>query len=295
MRRRTVGVVVWLFAMSLAIPNAAARDGGFSFGDAGYHLLNGRWTAISPFFGVGPSQLGRASEGLNPQVVGLRYSERKGHITGVFFALLNSIAGGMAANSPKSVESWRSGNYIITRTTYRSEAEKQEILRQTQEANEAMLAAEDQSTDFELYMTSLPGGGEVSGFKLNMFFGAAFSDSVMLDIGMGFGSAVSRFERDGRQTSMQFSYWGMPLKLNVAAGPLLFWFQWDWNWLGSWTDNAPKEQSSATTYQRNNTGSHLELGVTTVLFERLMVQASVTTPEIDSLEFGFRASVGLRF
>ncbi|TNF30169.1 MAG: hypothetical protein EP329_14140 [Deltaproteobacteria bacterium] len=295
MKRRIVGAVVWLAAMSLAIPNATARDGGFSFADAGFHLLNGRWAAVSPFFGAGPSQLGRASQGLDPRVVGLRYSERKGHVTGVFFALLNSVAGGLAASSPKSVETWREGNYIVTRTTYRSEAEKQEMLRQTQEANDAMLAAEDQSADFEVYMTRLPGGGEVSGFKLNMFFGAALSDSVMLDIGMGFGSATSRFERDGRQTAMQFSYWGMPLKLNVAAGPMLIWFQWDWNWLGTWTDHSPGERSTATTYQRHNTGSHLELGVTTVVLERLMVQASVTTPEIDSLEFGFRASVGLRF
>ncbi len=295
MRRRIVGVAVWLAAMSLAIPTASARDGGFSFEDAGFHLLHGRWTAISPFFGVGPSQLGRASEGLDPRLVGVRYSERKGHVTGVFFALLNSIAGGMAASSPKSVETYRSGNYIVTRTTYRSEAERQEMLRQTAAANEAMLAAEDQSYDFEAYMTSLPGGGEVSGFKLNMMFGAAFGDYVMLDIGMGFGSAVSRFERDGRQTAMQFSYWGMPLKLNVAAGPLLIWFQWDWNWLGEWTGHAPKQQASATTYKRHNTGSHVELGLTTVLFERLMVQASVVTPEIDSLDFGFRASVGLRF
>lgn len=295
MRRPIVGAVVWLVAMSLAIPTASARDGGFSFSDAGFHLLNGRWTAISPFFGVGPSQLGRASEGLDPRVVGIRYSERKGHITGVFFALLNSVAGGLAASSPKSVETYRSGNYIITRTTYRSEAEKREIMRQTEEANEAMLEAEDQSTDFEVYMTSLPGGGEVSGFKLNMFFGAAFNEYVMLDIGMGFGHAVSRLEREGRQSSMTLSYWGLPVKLNVAAGPVLIWLQWDWNWLGTWSDHTPNEQSSDTAYTRHNTGSHLELGLTTCLFERLMLQASVTTPEIDSLEFGFRASLGMRF
>jgi len=294
-RRITAGLWAGLVALSLVSSSALSRDYGFSFSEAGYHLLQGRWTSISPFIGTGASQLGVAKEGLQPFVTGLRYSERKGHVTGVFFALLNSVAGGLAASSPKSVESWRSGNYIITRTTYRSEAEKQAMLQATAEASEAMMAAEDQSFDLELYMTSLPGGGEASGYKMNMFFGAELDDSVMLDIGMGFGSVMSRFERDGRETALRMSYWGIPVKLNVAAGPLLLWFQWDWNLLGEWSGHEPNKIAAPTAYKKRLTGSHLELGVTTVLFERLMLQASVTTPQIDSGEFGLRASAGLRF
>ena len=295
MRRIATGLLAGFAAAMLALPSAAARDYQFSFEEAGYHLLQGRWTSITPFYGAGPSQLGVAAEGLDPRVVGLRYSERKGHVTGVFFALLNSVAGGLAASSPKSVESWRSGNYIITRTTYRSEAEKQAMLQATAEASEAMMSAEDQSFDLELYMTSLPGGGEASGYKLNMFFGAEITDSVMLDVGMGFGSVTSRFERDGRDAAIEMSYWGIPMKLNVAAGPVLLWFQWDWNMLGEWSGHEPDKQALPTSYKKQLTRSHLELGLTTVLFERLMLQASVTTPTIDSGEFGFRASAGLRF
>jgi hypothetical protein len=282
--------------MSAAPAPAHARDPGeFNFVDAGYHLIHGRWGAISPFFGMGASQLGAVGTDYRPTVVGLRYTERKGFVTGLFFALLNSIAGGMAANSPKSVRSYRSGNYIITETTYRSEAERQAMLAQTAATSAAMLEAEDQAFEFEIYSHSLPGGGETSGHKLNMYFGLEIADWLMVDIGLGFGAATSRFERDGVDAVVEFSYLGMPLKANFAAGPMLIYLAWDWNWLGEWTGHGADKKVTDATYRRRSTNSHIELGLQTALFERVLLSASMTTPEIDSGEFGFRASAGIRF
>lgn len=274
---------------------ASATPAEFSFGDAGYHLLNSRWMAVSPLIGGGASQLGVTREGMEPSVVGLRYTERKGFVTGLFFALINSLAGGMAANSPKSVTSYQSGNYIITETVYRSEAERQAMLQQTAEASAAMMEAENQAVELEIYSRNLPGGSETSGYKLNMYFGMPFNDYFSVDVGLGWGSVDSRMERDGRQGYVHLSYFGMPLKVNVAAGPLLIYFHWEWNWLGEWTEHTPDTVDEADRFKQRSTRSHLELGLQTVLFERLLLQAGLTTPALPSADFGYRASVGFRF
>ncbi len=293
MRRAVAAGLVGMLTMVTAVGPARGDEGGF--GSTGLELLHGRWGAFSGFYGVGSGALGVTALGLEPRLTGLRYTERKGFVTGLFFALMNTVAGGLAASSPKSVERYRSGNWIVTKTTYRSEAEKQAILDRTAESSSEMMGAEDQSFELDLYMTRLPGGGESSGYKLNMFFGAEFGEHVMLDVGMGFGSLVSRFERDERQVALTHSYFGMPFKLNVAAGPALVWFQWDWNWLGEWSGHEPQVLDEPGRYKRQLSGSHLELGMTTALFGRVMLQGSVTTPALDSGDFGFRASAGLRF
>jgi len=288
-------IAVALALTLLAPSKALASEDRSGFAHTGFNLLHGRWAAISPMFGLGASQLGHAPAGFNPRVVGVRYSERKGSVTGVVFAILNTVATALAASSPKSVETYRSGDWIVRRTTYRSAAEQEEIRARGRAASEAMLEAEDQSFELELYATSLPGGGEVSGYKLNLFFGIPMGDYFMLDVGLGVGSATARMRRDERQSAIDFSYFGMPLRLNAAAGPVLLWFQWDWNWLGSWTGHTPDAVDEPDRFRRHVTRSHLELGVTTALFERLQLQASMTTHAIDSGKFGFRASVGFRF
>lgn len=274
---------------------ARAEAGEFNFPEAGAHLLHGRWMALSPMIGGGASQLGAPTEGLDPGFVGLRYSERKGFVTGMFFALLNSVAGGMAANSPKSVTTYESGNWIITETVYRSEAERQQMLDDTARASDEMMNAEDQSVDLELYATSLPGGGEVSGYKLNLFFGAKFNKYVVLDVGLGWGSADARFTRDDRQAHVHLSYFGIPFRLNVAAGPALIYGSWELNILGEWSGNPANTIDEDKRYTKTSTRSHLELGVKTVLFDRLLLEAGLTTPTLPSFDFGYRASVGIRF
>jgi len=294
---RTI-LLMLLASATLAVSRptpARAETGEFNFPEAGVHLLNGRWMAVSPMIGGGASQLGAPGEGLDPSFVGLRYSERKGFVTGMFFALLNSVAGGMAANSPKSVTTYESGNWIITETVYRSEAERQQMLDDTARASEEMMSAEDQSVDLELYSTSMPGGGEVSGYKLNLFFGAKFNKYVVLDVGMGWGSVDARFTRDDRQAHVHLSYFGIPFRLNVAAGPALIYAAWDLNILGEWSDNPANIVDEPARYTKTSTRSHLELGIKSVLFDRLLLEVGLTTPTLTSFDFGYRASVGIRF
>lgn len=128
-----------------------------------------------------------------------------------------------------------------------------------------------------------------------MYFGVPIADRVVLDVGLGFGSVDSRMVREGREGHVHLSYFGMPMKLNVAAGPFLFYFQWDWNWLGEWSEHTPDTVDQPTHFYERATRSHLELGVQTVLFERLLLQAGVTTPSFPSAVYGYRASVGFRF
>lgn len=293
-RIRAVAIAASLLVIASPLA-AATAQASEPFENAGFGLLHGRWMSLSPFIGGGASQLGSTRDGFDPFAVGLRYYERKGYITGVFFALMNSLAGSMAASSPKSVRTYRSGNWVVTETTYRSEAEKQQILADTAAASAAMMSAEDQSFELEIFSTSLPGGGEVSGYKLNMSFGLELDERIIIDIGLGFGSVDSRMIRDDRQARVSLSYFGMPVRINVAGGPFLFYFQWDWNWLGDWTGHGPELVDEPTRFTRRSTWSHLELGVQTVVFDRLMLQAGVTTPTITSGDFGYRASVGLRF
>src|SRR5690606_20479805 len=103
---RTKGLVAVVALISaLGAGTTAARAelepfDDYAFGDAGLSLLHGRWGAFTALYGAGAGQFGVLSEGAYPKVAGLRYTERKGHVTGLFFAILNSIAGSMAANSP---------------------------------------------------------------------------------------------------------------------------------------------------------------------------------------------------
>jgi hypothetical protein len=251
--------------------------------------------SAGPLYGAGGSQLSGSDEGLDPTVVGLRYSERKGFVTGAFFALVMAFGGAAAAASPKSIDYYQSGNTLWEVTTYRSAAEQQQIMDNAAEAGADMMSAEDQSVELEVYATSLPGGGESSGYKLNMYFGAKFSDYVILDMGIGWGSVDSRFQRDARDAHIHLSYFGLPMRLNVAAGPLLVQLRWDWNWLGDWSEHTRDRVDLPGRFTERSTMSHIELGLTTCIFERLMLQAAVTTPTIDSGDFGYRASVGLRF
>lgn len=288
--------VITVLNCQLGIAAAHAEDDrSFSLSKAGYHLLNGRWMSISPFYGAGGSDLSGSDSGLDPTVVGLRYSERKGFITGVFFALLMSFAGGVAAASPKSVDYYQSGNTIWEVTTYRSEAEKQALLDETARAADEMMNSEDQSVELELFSKSAPGGGESSGYKLNMYFGVKLNDYFVIDLGLGWGSIDSRFERDGRGVQTHLSYFGLPARLNIAAGPILLQLRYDWNWLGDWSEHKRNKVDEPNRFTERSTMSYAEFSASTCLFERLILQGALTTSTTNFGDLGYRASVGLRF
>src|SRR5690606_41936328 len=48
----------------------------------------------------------------------------------------------------------------------------------------------------------------------------------------------------------RYSYFGVPMRLNVVAGPVVMFLHFDWNWLGHADHPAPKEvDQKRTTYE----------------------------------------------
>lgn len=254
-------------------------------------MLRGHAVWAGGFMESGMGELSGA--GVAPTAVGLRYYERQGVIAGTLMGILTAAAAGVAASSPKSVERRREGNWVITKTTYRSAAEQKAITDAGAASAAAMASATNQSFDLQLYMRSLPGGGEASGYRMDMFFGSPFGDAVMLDVGLGWGSVDSQIQDGDRTVRLKYSYLGMPFRLNVAAGPVLLWGQWDWNWFGHGEPEAPIDEP--TRVFREVSPFPIKLGAATNLFGRIYAEGVVSTPSYDSGEFGVRLNAGLRF
>ena len=247
------------------------------------------WAGV--FQEQGAGQL--SSGAVQPKAVGVRYYERSGLISGMLMGIFASAGAGMAAASPKSVERRREGNWVITKTTYRSAAEQKKITDDGAAAAAAIATASNQSFELNLFTRGLPGGGESTGYRLDMFFGDTWGDSVVFDIGFGWGIVESLTRLEGRAARVKYSYIGIPVRLNVAAGPVLIWGQWDWNWFGHTDLDTPRDD--AERLYREVAPFPIKLGVATNLFGRLFAEGVVTTPAYDSGEFGLRVNAGLRF
>lgn len=97
---------------------------------------------------------------LTPVGMGFRYYERNGFVSGTIAAIAISIAGSAAASGPKRVESWESGGYRYTRTTYYSPAERQAMLAATSAAAGGVFGAKHQSFDLQVYSRYFGGNAE---------------------------------------------------------------------------------------------------------------------------------------
>lgn len=278
----------WLLCLAMGATALPAQAQIIHDGKA---MLRGHAIWAGGFMETGMGELSGA--GVAPTAVGLRYYERQGVIAGALMGILTAAAAGVAASSPKSVERRREGNWIITKTTYRSAAEQKAITDAGAASAAAMASATNQSFDLQLYSRSLPGGGEASGYRMDMFFGTLLGDSVMLDVGLGWGRVDSRVDAPERVVRLKYSYLGMPFRLNVAAGPVMLWGQWDWNWFGHGEAEAPIDEPGRIF--REVSPFPLKVGAATNLFGRLFAEGVVSTPHYDSGEFGFRVNAGLRF
>ncbi len=230
--------------------------------------------------------------------MGVRYHERNGFITGTTMALIQIFAGAMASSAPKSSETWTEGNYRYTRTTYRSEAERQAIMASASSSAAQMFSSPNQSFDLELYSRNV--GGDVSGYRATMMVGGfGVGTDSMVDLGFGFGSTTAAVAEDGRYLITHWSYFGIPVRLSVPMGPLLLWAQFDWNWFGH-TREARDDRDKAvfapgSTTELKTAGFPVRLGVSAALLQRVYVEAVALTPSLTSLEFGFTAAAGARF
>ncbi|MBM4342122.1 MAG: hypothetical protein FJ100_01950 [Deltaproteobacteria bacterium] len=185
---------------------------------------------------------------LTPVGTGFRYYERNGFVSGTIAAIAISLAGSAAASGPKKVESWESGGYRYTRTTYYSPAERQAMLAATSAAASGIFGAKHQSFDLQVYSRAL--GGNAEGYKATMLFGVPFADGQgMFDLGFGWGNIKTATGENGQYLITKYTYAGMPFRLNYTFGPLVAYAHWDWNWLGhsNDTDYNKKENHGGTT------------------------------------------------
>ena len=258
----------------------------------GYDLL-GPYSVTTSFFADGGTtefSAWRADYPVNPTAMGIRYYERHGLITGTIMALFTILSGSMVAASPKSVESWESNGWRYTKTTYRSEAEKQQIQADAASSAAAMAGARNQSFEFTLFSRNL--GGDTSGYKLNFFYSLSRPPFVF-DAGFGFGSATAAATESGRFLVSDYTYYGMPLRVNYAAPWFVAFAQFEWNW-ASHSDSRTDEQSGVTMVTEPR-AFPWRLGVMAAFFDRLQLEIAATTPTLTSGAFGFSGAVGMRF
>ncbi len=296
----------WLAALALAAAVSLLAPGqaqarrfrsSMVFEDARSLLMNYSATAGVFVVGGGSDISGwRVGSKISPFGMGFRYQERNGFITGTTLGILRMFAGAMAASGPKSVESWDEGNTRYTRTTYYSQAEKQAISAAAANSAARMFASPHQGFDLEIYSRNV--GGDASGYRLNMILGGfeMFRGYALLDLGFGWGSVTAAAADEGKYLITNWSYVGMPFRFSYAAGPVVIFGQWDWNWLGHTRSEKYKATpAKGTTTTLNTAGFPLRVGASTAIFGRLYLEAVAMTPSVTSGAFGFSATAGARF
>lgn len=220
-------------------------------------------------------------------------------ISGYLIGLITAASGAAANSMPARTETTRSGNWVTTKTYYKSSAQKARDNQRVADRSSRLASASNQSFQFEVYMRSLPGAqGETSGYRLNMFFAKSIADKYMLDFGFGFGRADTMWQVDGVEYRSEWLYAGIPLRFNVPFKLGLLWLQWDWNWLGHgepYYKGDYDKDPDPTRLFREATPFPLRAAFTMALFERIHAEIQVITPSLMSFEFAYRGTVGVKF
>lgn len=292
----------------LAAMPAQASDGNLFFED-GASLLQGYSVMGGAFVEGGGGELSgwKYDHPLRPTGYGFRYYERNGFITGTIAAIAIAVGGGMAAAGPKRVETWESGGYRYTRTTYYSPAEKAAMAAATSAAAAGAFGSANQSFDLEIYTRQM--GGNSEGWRVNgMLFGVPFADGQgMFDMGFGYANVKSAIGESGKYLISNYHYLGMPMRLSYAFGPFVTYAHFEWNWLGhsdSTDYNSKNNQTQGTVNGKpvssalteiHTTGFPWRFGVQAALISRLYLEAALVTPNLTSGSFGGHATIGARF
>ena len=276
---------------------ASAEDGGIFTN--GWDLMTGYHVSAGYFYETGPSDLrpyGRDEFQGNPLSTGIRYYERQGIISGYLIGIVTALAGAYSNTLPVRTETTRHGNWIETKTYYKSAAQRARDNQRTADRSARIAGATNQSFQFETYMRSLPGPqGNSSGYRLNMFFGKTFSNKYMLDFGFGFGRVDSLWKENGIEYRSEWLYAGMPFRFNIPFSVALLYVQWDWNWLGHgdpYYEYKDKPQDPTRIFAES-TPFPLRAGVTLALLKRIHAEIQVITPSALSFEFAYRINLGV--
>ncbi len=289
-RQRLVALVlpVVLLLPGTMLPCAAWADSGFE-------MMRAYSTYIGTFGEFGRTEYGGGK--LNPgtqSAYGFRYYERQGIITGTVTAILLAMGAAQEANSAKSVESHKSGNYVVTTTTYHSASERAAIMASGTAAAGAAASAKDQSFDLEIFSRNL--GGTASGWRMNSYYGFPFW-RMMFEFGLGLGSIDTALLVKGQSVYSSYAYWGMPMRLDYGGEFAWFFLEADWNFAGyGYRANLAPTVKGDALLLRSIDKLPWKLGVaSSILGGRIFGEAVATTPGISSAEFAIKTTVGVRF
>lgn len=263
---RAAAVACWL-AMATLPATALADDAR--------DLLWRYSVTTAGFYEGGATDFSAVAAGgtLKASGMGVRYYERNGLITGTIVAVAQVLAKSAQAAGPKSIERWEDSTYRYEKRTYYSEEEKAVIRDRGARAAGEAFGSKTQCFDLRLYSRNL--GGAASGFHATLFpFSVLDSENSRLDLGIMFGRIDAVVSDGGSPFAIRANAFGIPLRYNYAIGHALVHAQFDINFLG----NMP-----------------LHVGASAALFNRLFVDAAVTTPKVTSGQFGLSTSVGARF
>lgn len=305
---RAAIALVMTALLAVCVRPACAEESGNLFLEDGASVLQDYSMTVGGFTELGSGELSgwKYASALTPTARGVRIYERNGFISGTIAAIVMSMAGGMAANGPKKVESTDYGSYRVVKTTYYSPAEKAAMLAATSAAASGLFASAHQSFDLQIYTRNL--GGHSEGWRMNgMVVGIPFADDRgMFDFGFGYAKVVSAVGVNGQYLISTYHYGGVPMRLSYALGPVVLYAHFDWNWLGhsdsvdynsknNGTQNKPAGAPPSNLTEIQTTGFPWRFGAQAALLGRLYLEGALVTPKLTSGELGFHTSAGLRF
>lgn len=290
-KRTVLKLKVLGLALALTlVPHVAVADSALSQ-MLSYSVMAGMFVEVgkAEYSGM------RGNPGM-PLAVGFRYQERQGIITGTLTAIAIVVAAAAAAGAPKSQRSWESGGYRYTETTYHSEAEKAAIMAGGAAAAAGAASSKNQTFDIEIFSRNL--GGDVSGWRMNGYYGFPFAENFMFEFGMGFGSIDTAMRKDNQSIYVSHGYFGMPFRFMYANEHFITFIESQWNWLGhlgSSKSDPEVDPTSGTILIRSAPVLPWKIGIASNLFGRIYGEFDISTPGIISGEFAAKAGFGLRF
>lgn len=296
-RSRTCRQLIGLLGLSSGLLIGLAP--AVAHADDARGLLYNYSMTTSAFFEGGATDYGafRSNYGIAPRGAGIRYSERNGMITGTigaFILMFTRVAG--SVGTVKNERTWKEGDYRYTETTYYSEAEKDERRARASQAGgeqaAAVIGSPTQGFDLMIYSRNL--GGDVTGYHATLMAFSLFETAnSRLDLGLMFGSVSTATSRDGLHLLTHASTAGIPVRYNLALGPVLTYAEFDWNWYGHGKPKADVLVRDTLAQDVRNMPWHV--GASAAVFHRLYLEAAVTTPRLFSGDVGFSSSLGARF
>ena len=296
MKRQFLGLF-----LGLALVRSAAADKLVD----GRPIQAGIGIEVGVIANTGMSEYGDDHANLAPSANGLLIRDRNGMTSRMVIGLIIAVAGAMAENGPKSVESrtYESGDYIITetKTTYYSEEEKAQMRESTSRSIDGLFAARYSDFELNLYSRDRFGHSDTSGYKLNFFVGGG-SSKFGYETGFGFGKANSLVdsERFGT-TRVDWKYLGMPFRLTALVGPVRASLTYEWNWYKYGLGDAERlvhtvmDPNTGMSSSVVSTGSHpWHVDVAVAVLKRIAVSGGITAQTLHP-ELGYYATAGVFF